>query len=56
MTSRTRKHVVRAIKFLPLTFFAGIHGFGMFAPYAVVFLTAVMLIEHRRAVQVVVGL
>ena len=33
---------MRVIKFLPLTFFAGIHGFGLFAPYVVVFMTLVM--------------
>jgi hypothetical protein len=40
----------RALRFLPLAFLAGTHGFALFAPYVAVVLTALHLVQrHRRA-------
>ena len=39
---------MKSLRFLPLTFLAGVHGFAMFAPYAAIFLGIVHLINRRR--------
>ncbi len=39
---------MKSLRYLPLTFLAGVHGFAMFAPYAAVFLGVVHLINKRR--------
>jgi hypothetical protein len=39
---------MKSLRYLPLTFLAGVHGFAMFAPYAAIFLGIVHLINRRR--------
>jgi hypothetical protein len=39
---------MKSLRYLPLTFLAGVHGFAMFAPYAAIFLGIVHLINKRR--------
>ena len=38
---------MKSLRFLPLTFLAGVHGFALFAPYAA-FATAALLLFRRR--------
>ena len=38
----------RALRFLPLAFLAGTHGFALFAPYVAVLLTALHLMSRQR--------
>jgi hypothetical protein len=38
---------MKAVRFLPLAFIAGTHGFALFAPYAFVVLAAHMLRRRR---------
>jgi hypothetical protein len=40
---------MRSLRFLPITFLAGQHGFLFFAPYLAVFLAAVHLLHLRRS-------
>jgi hypothetical protein len=40
---------LKALRFLPLAFLAGTHGFALFAPYAGVILAALHLRSRRRA-------
>ena len=39
----------KALRFLPLTFLAGTHGFALFAPYVAVVLAALHLRNRHRA-------
>ena len=39
---------MKSLRFLPLTFLAGVHGFAMFAAYAAVCLIVVYVIQRRR--------
>lgn len=39
---------MRSLRFLPITFLAGQHGFLFFAPYLALFLAAVHLMRVRR--------
>jgi hypothetical protein len=39
---------MRSIRYVPLAFLAGIHGFALFAPYMAFFLTANLLFKRRR--------
>ena len=39
---------MRSLRFLPITFLAGQHGFLFFAPYLALFLAAVHLIRVRQ--------
>jgi hypothetical protein len=41
---------MRMLRFLPLTFVAGVHGFAIFAPYLAVFLTAVHFLKRTRRI------
>ena len=41
---------VKSLRFLPLTFLAGAHGFAYFAPYAA-FVMVVMIVSRRREQQ-----
>jgi hypothetical protein len=38
---------MRVVRFLPLAFLAGVHGFALFAPYAAAFVTVAMLVRKR---------
>ena len=40
---------MRTLRFVPLTFICGVHGFAFFAPYLVMFLAAAHLLKRRRA-------
>lgn len=42
---------MRAIRFLPLAFLAGADGMALFVPYLLVVMTAVYVIQGRRARQ-----
>ena len=39
---------MRMLRWMPLTFLAGLHGFAIFAPYAAVVLTVSHLVRARR--------
>ncbi|CAN5481891.1 hypothetical protein BH09PLA1_BH09PLA1_01930 [soil metagenome] len=39
---------MRTLRFIPLTFLCGVHGFAFFAPYLVMFLAAAHLLKRRR--------
>jgi hypothetical protein len=39
---------VRTLRFLPLTFVAGVHGFALFAPYLAVTMAVVHVTWARR--------
>ena len=40
---------MKSVRFLPLAFIAGVHGFALFAPYAAVMLVAAALLRrHQR--------
>ena len=39
---------MRHLRWLPLTFFAGTHGFAVFAPYATCLLALAHLIRRQR--------
>jgi hypothetical protein len=39
---------MKSLRYLPLTFLAGIHGFTVFAPYLVLFLTFAHLLRRVR--------
>ncbi len=39
---------MKAVRFLPLTFVAGIHGFALFAPYVGLVIAAALFLRHRR--------
>ena len=39
---------MRTLRFLPLTFLAGVHGFALFAPYLAVTMTLVHVVWARR--------
>ncbi len=41
---------MRSIRYVPLAYLAGIHGFALFAPYLAFFLTAQLLLSRRRVV------
>jgi len=42
---------MKSLRFIPLTFLAGAHGFAIFAPYVLALLiVGHFLREHRRAV------
>jgi hypothetical protein len=38
---------MRSLRFLPLAFLAGTHGFALFAPYAALILTVSHLLRRR---------
>jgi hypothetical protein len=40
---------MRSLRYLPLTFICGVHGFALFAPYLATFLAAHHFIKLRRA-------
>jgi hypothetical protein len=49
--SAGREYILAAMKslrFLPLTFLAGVHGFALFAPYAALATAAVLVLRRRR--------
>ena len=48
---------LKALRFLPLAFLAGTHGFALFAPYAGLVLAALHLrsLRRRRALRQVTG-
>jgi len=39
---------MKSLRFLPLTFLAGVHGFALFAPYAALATAALLLFRKRR--------
>jgi hypothetical protein len=39
---------MKSLRFLPLTFLAGVHGFALFAPYAALATAAMLLFRKRR--------
>jgi hypothetical protein len=39
---------MRSLRFVPLAFLAGVHGFALFAPYCAVFLAAVHFLPRMR--------
>jgi hypothetical protein len=39
---------MKSLRFLPLTFLAGVHGFAIFAPYAALAIAALLLANRRR--------
>jgi hypothetical protein len=39
---------MRALRWVPLTFLAGLHGFAIFAPYAAIVLAIDGLVRARR--------
>ena len=39
---------MKSLRFLPLTFLAGVHGFALFAPYAALATAALLLVNRRR--------
>ena len=39
---------MRTLRYVPLTYLAGIHGFALFAPYLALFLAATIVIQRRR--------
>ena len=39
---------MKSLRFLPLTFLAGVHGFAIFAPYAALAVAALLLANRRR--------
>ena len=39
---------VRSLRFLPLTFVAGVHGFALFAPYLAIAIALTHLLWARR--------
>jgi hypothetical protein len=38
---------VKSIRFLPLTFVAGMHGFALFVPYLVLVVAATLILRRR---------
>jgi hypothetical protein len=40
---------MRSLRYVPLAYLAGIHGFALFAPYLAFFVAASHLIHRRRA-------
>ena len=42
---------MKSLRFLPLTFLAGVHGFAIFAPYAALAVAALLLANRRRRQQ-----
>ena len=44
----TMRPVMRYVKFLPIAFFSGIHGFALFAPYAAVVVTISLAIKKLK--------
>jgi hypothetical protein len=39
---------MRALRYVPFTFLAGVHGFDLFAPYLAVFLAVTVIVRHTR--------
>ena len=39
---------MRLLRYVPITFICGVHGFAFFVPYLAVFLTATHLLRRRR--------
>jgi len=39
---------MRSLRYVPLAYLAGIHGFALFAPYLAFFLAASHLLQRRR--------
>jgi hypothetical protein len=39
---------MKVLRFLPLTFLSGAHGFALFAPYLALFLAAAHLLRRRQ--------
>ncbi len=39
---------MRSLRYLPLAFVAGVHGFALFAPYLALFLTVSHFVRRRR--------
>ena len=39
---------MKAVRYIPLAFIAGYHGFALFAPYAAVVLVAAHVVHRRR--------
>lgn len=39
---------MRSIRYIPLAYLAGIHGFALFAPYLALFLAATLVLQRRR--------
>jgi hypothetical protein len=40
---------MKALRYIPLTFLCGVHGFALFAPYLAMFLAAAHLLKRFRA-------
>ena len=45
---------MKSLRFLPLTFLAGAHGFAIFAPYAALALATLILANRRRRLRTLV--
>lgn len=39
---------MRSVRFLPIAFIAGVHGFALFAPYAAFMLAAAAILKRRK--------
>ena len=39
---------MKSLRYLPLTFLCGVHGFALFAPYAALATAALLLFRKRR--------
>lgn len=40
---------MKTLRYVPLTFLCGVHGFALFAPYLAMFLAAAHLLKRFRA-------
>jgi hypothetical protein len=47
---------MRTLRFLPLAFVCGAHGFAFFAPYLIVFLAAAHFLRRHRPAPLVVAI
>lgn len=43
---------MRTLRWVPLTFLAGLHGFAIFAPYAAIVMTVYHIHRYRRRTRV----
>lgn len=46
-----KSHAMKSLRYLPLAYIAGVHGFAIFAPYAALVM-AIFYLSHRRTAQV----
>jgi hypothetical protein len=52
--SRYKTGRLKSIRFIPLAFLAGVHGFALFAPYVLIFVALMMILQRTRPVPVTV--